>query len=260
MGPCASKANDQASIGDNHSNRRVSDYQARRKESISRRSSVSWREPVVSSRADYDKGGSKNIGYEAGITDYNHVHLRERVYPKASNHDAAVFRSEPAVDPKVLQQATNFQDYPRASMGSDRVTYYSNLNIPTDTGVVTRSNPINQQEPGKDSIYGIPSYEFQTEPVTIHQSDHRNSGYQLDGNAVLTETRGETLQNAPYGNPVYDPMIGGMVYVLDQSVPVDDLELITQGDMKARTSFVNNEVIRPMEEPLQAGQNMGITI
>jgi len=273
MGPCSSTQNDKASIIDHPSNRRLSDAStidhpsnSRRVSEASagddksnrthpqvstttrRRSSVSFREPVVSSTLEYQENGSKNIGYGVAISD-NKVNSEYRADPREANLNAPVYRTEQPVDSIVTYQNRGFPISKEIIVDGD--DFYNNSKILTEPGDVNISYPINQLEPTLDTTVRSQKYDFRSEPVIIQSSALPYSGYQMDDIGVVMNTSGESVVAELQGKRVYDPAIGEMVYVLDESAPVDGLERSRTTEINSRPSIVISDFISPRVEPLQ---------
>jgi len=242
MGACSSVAKDQAtrtetSVVHGSDSRRVSQasvaYSQSNRVSQSgvgdihstsanwrRRSSVSFRQPLVSTK--WENGDQLN---------------------------APIYGSEPIVDSTVAYQNVSFLN-PQAIIvaGEDA---YNTSNIMTGPADIPMSHPITQVQPAFETTIERKSDIVQMEPVIVNSSALPYSGYQIDDNGVVMKSPGETVVAELHGNKVYDPLIGEMVYVLDENAPVDGLERITATEINARPTVLSNDVAAYVEEPLQ---------
>jgi len=179
----------QASVGDIQSNRRLSQASTRR-----RRSSVTFREPLESSKYENDR--------------------------KPNAHPVCF--SEPRVESMVALEDIDLHNSQDIVVAADN-TSKTNITIgPSDV-------PLSLND------------EVLMEPVVINSSVLPYSGYQLDDNGVVMKLPGKDVVAELHGNKIYDPLIGEMVYVLDQNAPVDGLERIPASEINGIQLVRNNQ-------------------
>jgi len=224
--PSDSRRVSQASVAYSQSNRRVSQSTVGDIQSTSaprrRRSSVSFREPLVSTNRE--NGDQLN---------------------------APIYGSEPLVDSMVAYQDISF--YNPQEIVVAREDAYNTSNIMTGPSDVPMSHAITQFQPAFEASNASiekKSNVVQIEPVIVNSSALPFSGYQVDDNGVVMKCPGETVVAELHGKRVYDPQIGEMVYVLDENAPVDGLEIITAAEIDAIPSVLSNDVAAYAEEPL----------
>jgi len=224
--PSDSRRVSQAGVAYSQSNRRVSQSGVGDIQSASaprrRRSSVSFREPLVSTK--WENGDELNT---------------------------PIYGSEPLVDSMVAYQDVSFHN-PREIIvaGEDA---YDTSNVMTGPTDAPMSHPITQLQPAfevSNASIERKSNVVQMEPVIVNSSALPYSGYEVDDNGFVMKSPGDTVVAELHGNKVYDPMIGEMVYVLDENAPVDGLERITATEIDARPSVLSNDVVAYVEEPL----------
>jgi len=240
MGACSSEAKDQPTITVNPSAsaarpsdaRRLSQAsvaysQSSRKVSQSgvvdiqsaygtkrRRSSVSFRQPLVTSK--WENGDGFN---------------------------APVYAAEPLVDSMFAYQDISVHNPEEIIVAGDNAFNTKIMAKPTD---VSLSHVQPAFEPNIESQTNV----VQTEPVIVNSSALPYSGYQVDDNGVVMKSPDQTIIAELHGNKVYDPLIGEMVYVLDENAPVDGLEIIPATEINARSPVLSNKVAAYVEKPL----------
>jgi len=221
--PSDSRRVSQASVAYSQSNRRVSQSGVGDIQSTSatrrRRSSVSFRQPLVSTK--WENGDQLN---------------------------APIIGSEPLVDSMVAYQDVSFHNPHEINLKGEDV--YNTVNIMTGPNDVPMNHPSTQFQPA--SVAGIErtSNVVQMEPVIVNSGALPYNGYQIDDSRLVTKSPGETVVAEIHGDKVYDPLIGEMVCVLDENAPVDGLEIITATEINARPSVLSNDVAAYVEEPL----------
>jgi len=231
MGACSSVAKDQATNTDNPSTSAVQPSDARRVSQASvayshcngrvsqsgvvdiqsttanrgRRSSVSFSQPLVSSK------------WENGDQFY-----------------APAYVSEPPVDSMVA--------YPDISLHNPEETIVVGANA-YNTNIVTEPTDVSMShlQPAFEANIESQTNVVQMEPVIVNSSALPYSGYQVDDNGIVMKSPDQTVVAELHGNKVYDPLIGEMVYVLDENAPVDGLEIITATEINARPPVLCNE-------------------
>jgi len=221
--PSDSRRVSQASVAYSQSNRRVSQSGVGDVQSTSanyrRRSSVSFRQPLVSTK--WENGDQLN---------------------------APLYGSQPLVESTVAYQDVSFHNPQEIIVAEEDA--YNTSNILTGPIDVPMSHPITQVQPAFEASVETKSNVVQMEPVIVDSSALPYSGFEVDDNGVVMKSPGETVVAELHGNKVYDPLIGEMVYVLDENAPVDGLERITATEIYARPSILSNDVAVYVEEPL----------
>jgi len=221
--PSDSRRVSQASVAYSQSNRRVSQSGVGDVQSTSanyrRRSSVSFRQPLVSTK--WENGDQLN---------------------------APLYGSQPLVESTVAYQDVSFHNPQEIIVAEEDA--YNTSNILSGPIDVPMSHPITQVQPAFETSVETKSNVVQMEPVIVDSSALPYSGYEVDDNGVVVKSPGETVVAELHGNKVYDPLIGEMVYVLDENAPVDGLEIITTTEINAGPSVLSNDVAGYVEEPL----------
>jgi len=238
MGACSSVAKDQATNTDNPSASAVHPSDARR---VSQ-ASVAYSQ----SNGRVSQAGVVDIQSTSGTRRRSSVSFRQPlVSSKWENGDqfnAPVYVSEPLVD--------SMATYPDISNNPEEIIvtgdYAYNTNIMTEPTDVS----LNHLQPAFDANIESQTNVVKMEPVIVNSSALPYSGYQVDDNGVVMKSPGQTVVAELHGNKVYDPLIGEMVYVLDENAPVDGLERITATEINARPPVLCNEVAAYVEEPL----------
>jgi len=215
--PSDSRRLSQASVAYSQSNRRVSQSGVVDIQSASgtkrRRSSVSFRQPLVSSK--WENGDGFN---------------------------APVYAAEPLVDSMVAYQDISVHNPEELIPAGDNAFDTKILAEPTDVSLSRLQPEFETIQPAFEANTESQSNVVQMEPVIVNSSALPYSGYQVDDNGVVVKSPDQTIVAELHGNKVYDPLIGEMVYVLDENAPVDMLERIPDTEINARIPVLSNEV------------------
>jgi len=251
MGTCSSVDNDQATNIENPSNRRLS-YSSAVRPSDSRRVSQASVAYTQSNRRVSQSGSGDIQSTYATMPRRSSVSFpKPLVCTNWENEDqlnAPIYVSEPQVDSMVAYEDIIVHNPQEIIVAVDDA--YNTSNIMTAPTDVPLRHPIAQIQPAFEAKIEGPSNAVQMESVIVDSSALPWSGYQVDDNGVVIQSSGETVVDDLNGNKYYDPMIGEMVYVLDQNASVDGLERITVKEINTRPSVLHNDVVAYVEEHL----------
>jgi len=240
MGACSSEAKDQTTNTDNRSTRAVRPSDARRLSQASVAYSQSNRRVSQSGVVDIQSAsGTKRRRSSVSFR-------QPLVTSKWENRDgfnAPLYAAEPPVDSMVAYQDISVHNPEEIIVAGDNAFNTKIMAEPTD---ISLSNPQPAFEANIESQTNI----VQMEPVIVNSSALPYSGYQVDDNGVVMKSPDQAIVAELHGNKVYDPLIGEMVYVLDENAPVDGLERIPATEINARSPVLSNEVATYVEKPL----------
>jgi len=237
MGACSSEAKDQTTNTGNPSTSAVRISDARRHS----QASVAYSQ----SNRKVSQSGVVDIQSESGIKRRrSSVSFRQPlVTSKWENGDgfnAPVYAAEPLVDSMVAYQDISGHNPGEIIVAGDNAFNTKIMAEPTDVSLSHLQPAFEAIEPALEANIESQTNVVQMEPVIVNSSALPYSGYQVDDNGVVMKSPDQTIVAELHGNKVFDPLIGEMVYVLDENAPVDGLEIIPATEINARSPVLSN--------------------